>query len=74
MTNRSSALIKARARLAEQRRWIDRCGGSLGGYLMRYGAPGDPGCLGDGGAAIWAADHGELLALEAEVRRLEGRS
>lgn len=82
MTTRSSQLIKARARLAEQRRWIDRCGGSLGGYLMRYGSAADPlrdspdgpGRIGDGGEAIWKADKAELDALEAEVRRLEGRS
>jgi len=73
MTSRTSALIKARARVAEQRRWIEQCGGTLWGYIARYGEPGQANCSGDGGRAIWAADAGELAALEQELARLEGR-
>lgn len=29
-------------RIAEQRKWIDRCGGSLTGYIEHYGDPGIP--------------------------------
>jgi uncharacterized protein YcfJ len=40
---------------ADQVRSRDRCGGSLAGYVARYGVKGEPGCYGDGGEAIYRA-------------------
>ena len=31
-----------RERVEEQKRWIDRCGGNLNGYIEHYGDPGVP--------------------------------
>lgn len=66
-------IAKARQRVADQRKWIDKCGGSLGGYLLRYGAADDPNKHGDGGQAIWDADSNELKQLEAELAALVER-
>lgn len=74
MTTKTAELIKARARVADQRRWIEQCGKTLWGYIDRYGEPGDDNCMGDGGRAIWAADTGELAVLEQELAVLEGRA
>lgn len=49
--------------IREQLRWIEEHGGNLSGYVERYGRPGDENCYGDGGAAIFAADVGELNRL-----------
>jgi hypothetical protein len=91
----------------EQRAWIERCGGSLAGYINHYGDPGIPPlndegkpktitvkpqevCLfegrlepvpdrpccffanhyGNGGTAIFEADHNRLVALEADYERV----
>jgi hypothetical protein len=69
-----NTIAKARQRVAEQRRWIEQCGGTLWGYIERYGLPGQDNCMGDGGRAIWAADSRELALLEQELAVLEGRS
>jgi len=59
--------------VAEQRKWMERCGGSRAGYIASYGSASDPEHTGDGGEAIWEADcaHlGSLLAmLDASPRR-----
>ena len=47
----------------QQRRWIVDCGGSLAGYIKRYGAKDDPCRYGDGGEAIYNADMAELTRL-----------
>jgi hypothetical protein len=58
---------KSRAELiADQRDWIESHGGSLAGYVERYGSADDPKHFGDGGELIYAADI-------AALRRLEGR-
>lgn len=49
----------------EQKRWIEKCGGSLAGYIARYGSASDPEHSGDGGEAIYKADMNELARLEA---------
>jgi hypothetical protein len=66
-----SKIAKAQQRVAEQRKWIEQCGGSLSGYILRYGAADDPNKSGDGGQAIWNADEGELQKLLSELRTLQ---
>lgn len=35
-------IIWLRERITEQKKWIDRCGGNLSGYIDNYGDPGIP--------------------------------
>lgn len=35
-------ILWLRERVCEQQKWIDRCGGSLTGYIEHYGDPGVP--------------------------------
>ena len=35
-------ILWLRERITEQKKWIDRCGGSLSGYIDHYGDPGIP--------------------------------
>lgn len=35
-------IIWLRERVTEQKKWIDKCGGSLSGYIAHYGDPGVP--------------------------------
>ena len=51
-----------------QREWMDKCGGSLEGYIKRYGSMHSPDHHGDGGEMIWAADLAELVHLYAQVQ------
>ena len=44
-----------------QRAWIDEHGGGLAGYVARYGSISDPNHYGNGGEAIYQADHDALL-------------
>jgi hypothetical protein len=56
---------ETRAKLiADQQRWIEEHGGSLAGYVERYGSIDDPKHYGDGGEAIYAADAGALRRYE----------
>ena len=55
--------------IAEQRDWIAEHGGSLAGYVERYGSKDDPKHYGDGGELIYAADVGALRRLERTGRR-----
>lgn len=66
---RATDIVKLRTKIAEQREWIEKCGGSRGGYLLRYGRAVDADHLGDGGEAIWTADKGELDELEARLAK-----
>ena len=52
-----------KAAIEDQRKWIASCGGSLGGYVRRYGADDDPNKYGNGGEAIYEADMAELNRL-----------
>ena len=52
--------------IAEQRKWIKECGGTLTGYLQRYGSAKDPEHYGDGGEAIYKADTDALADLLAQ--------
>jgi hypothetical protein len=59
-----------------QRLWIVEHGGNLTGYIARYGSRNDPTHFGNGGEAIFAADHAALVeaerrAVEAERRAVE---
>jgi len=47
-----------------QQRWIEEHGGSLTGYIARYGSRDDPGHYGNGGEAIFEADMAELTRRE----------
>lgn len=66
-----SPLGRARAAVAEERRWIAEHGGNRAGYIARYGSARDPEHSGDGGEAIYAADVAALERAEARLRRLE---
>lgn len=46
-----------------QEAWIEKCGGTLPGYVANYGSKDDPAHYGNGGEAIWAADNAELERL-----------
>lgn len=63
---------RVRRQVAEQRKWIEQCGGNLSGYILRYGAADDPDKHGDGGPAIFAADNGKLQQLLSELEALTG--
>jgi hypothetical protein len=49
MQSRISKLLRL---IAEQRDFINRCGGSLSGYIKRYGDEGIPPCDEDGNSVI----------------------
>ena len=51
---------------SEQRQWIESCGGTLSGYIERYGQPGELRCIGDGGEAIYRADTNALKRYESQ--------
>jgi hypothetical protein len=48
----------------EQRTWIEQCGGTLAGYVARYGSRDDAKHSGHGGEAIYSADMEELRRRE----------
>lgn len=54
-------------RIAEQEEWIRGCGGTLSGYVARYGSRRDEEHAGDGGEAIFAADKAALDELLAQL-------
>jgi hypothetical protein len=71
-------------RVAEQRAWIEKCGGTLDGYSDRdvaaglHAVPGWPGCyyapmFGNGGTAIYAADKSRLDTWELELEHWRSR-
>lgn len=56
--------------IADQARWINDHGGTLTGYVVRYGSKDDPNHYGDGGEAIYKADSEALADLIASgIRR-----
>lgn len=56
--------------IAEQKKWIADHGGDETGYIIRYGDPSTTETwYGEGGRAIYHADHNALLDLE---RKLHG--
>jgi len=52
---------KAVALLRNEQQWMQEHGGTLAGYVERYGSKDEPGHYGEGGEAIYAAD---LAAVE----------
>jgi len=52
-------ILWLRERVSEQRKWIDRCGGSLAGYIENYGDPGIP-PLKDGQPKIHVIPHDKM--------------
>ena len=88
MTTLTSPHLQLKERLGrlyemrgDQEAWIKLCGGSLTGYIARYGHSGAPfdidvadgGRLGDGGEAIWQADQAKLKLIEAEIISLTSK-
>jgi hypothetical protein len=67
-------ITKARERLAEERAWMAQCGGTLAGYIERYGSLEDPDHHGDGGEAIYAADLAAVQRWERELALLTGNA
>jgi hypothetical protein len=59
--SRRTFLLKMRD---AQQKWIGQCGGSLSGYIERYGHKDDPEKYGEGGHAIFLADINELRRIE----------
>lgn len=59
--------------LMNQRAWIEEHGGSLSGYIERYGSSDDESCYGAGGEMIYAADSERLRELERRLARLPRR-
>jgi hypothetical protein len=55
--------------IGDQERWIQEHGGSLAGYVERYGSKDDAKHFGDGGEAIYAADWVALQNLKERARR-----
>jgi hypothetical protein len=55
---------KRQRQIDAQRQWIAEHGGTLAGYIERYGSKDDPQHDGDGGEAIYAADVAALVNLE----------
>jgi hypothetical protein len=51
-----------------------QCGGTLAGYIERYGSLGDPDHYGDGGEAIYAADLAAVRRWERELALLTGNA
>jgi uncharacterized coiled-coil protein SlyX len=74
-------LADANRALAEQHAWMEKCGGSLSGYIARYGrGEADPdkpvsqgGRYGLGGPLIYEADLGVLVAAQERIKDLETR-
>ena len=64
---RSARIAFLRRQVDEQRAWIRSCGATLSGYIANYGDPDQPHCFGNGGTAIYKADHDELVRLEREL-------
>lgn len=50
--------------IAEQKQWIEQCGGTLEGYIQRYGSKNDDEFFGAGGEEIYAADIAQLARLQ----------
>lgn len=66
------SIHKLQNQINEQREWIEQCGGSLLGYLRRYGdASKDKTFYGNGGRAIYDADTNALHKLEEELRKVK---
>lgn len=63
-------IAKACERLRAHRQWLEEHGGSLTGYVERYGSVEDPEHYGDGGEAIYRADLGAVITAEAELTAL----
>jgi len=59
--------------LVDQQRWIEEHGGTLAGYVARYGSKDDPDHYGNGGEAIYAADMDEFNRLARIARQFAGR-
>lgn len=58
--------------VAEQKAWIKSCGGTLAGYIERYGSVVDnPNCVGNGGEAIYRADTEALARHEEQLQRFQ---
>lgn len=49
--------------IAAQHKWIEAHGGSMAGYVERYGSKDDAEHSGDGGEAIYTADRNHLFML-----------
>lgn len=68
-----TSMPELRRQLEVQLRWIEGCGGSLAGYVERYGSKDDPQHSGSGGEAIYAADVNELNRIRLAIKRREAR-
>ena len=65
MNKKLKSIHKLQNQINEQKDWIHQCGGTLLGYLQKYGD------AGDGGRAIHKADTNALHKLEEELRKVK---
>lgn len=70
-TKREGEAQRLRERIAHERAWIERCGGSLQGYIERYGSYHDVVHSGEGGEIIYASDLARLHNYVAQLRLVE---
>lgn len=74
MNKKEKLKIKLLNQIKEQKDWIKECGGTLTGYLKKYGdASKDKTFCGSGGRAIYKADTDALHKLEEEIRKVKDR-
>ena len=72
MSKKEKLKIKLLNQIKEQKDWIQECGGTLQGYLKKYGdASKDKIFCGSGGRAIYKADTDALHKLEEELRKVK---
>jgi len=64
-------ILWLRERVREQQKWIDRCGGSLSGYIEHYGDPGIP-PLKDGKPHILTVPENKQHFIENTHERVPG--
>lgn len=69
MTRGLARTDRLNQRIADQMQWIEQHGGSLPGYVERYGSKDDAKHFGDGGELIYAADVAALDNLTQELNR-----
>jgi len=62
-----AGMLGAINRLRKEQQWMAECGGSLQGYIDKYGSKDDPDHSGNGGEAIYAADLEAVQKYEEEA-------
>jgi hypothetical protein len=69
MARKQSLRTRLLTEAIEAQRWLDDHGGTLAGYVARYGSASDPDHYGSGGEAIYAADLAALNRARAAYQK-----